>query len=88
VSPEIFISSSLGSNLDRSTTTPVQRIITAEKGIALDFASLSRDTQFQSKELYMWGQKEHSDVKDSQYSDSIFLFVLIVLSQSPTGWVS
>jgi hypothetical protein len=60
---------------DLSSATPVQKIITAEKGIALDFQSLSRDTQGQSKELYHWGQDEHSDVKDGRYSnDGTFFF--------------
>jgi len=45
-------------------TSPLQKIITAEKGVALDFASLSRDGQSQSKELYLWGQQEQPDVKD------------------------
>jgi len=72
-----------------SSATPVQKIITAEKGVALDFQSLSRNSQGQSKELYHWGQDEHSDVKDGRYSnDGTFFFDLIVLSQSPTGWPS
>ena len=49
-----------------STTGPVQKIITAEKGVSLDFESLSRDAQAQSKELYMWGQNEQPDVKDGR----------------------
>ncbi|KAI0004322.1 Eisosome component PIL1-domain-containing protein [Russula compacta] len=48
-----------------SPTSPVQKIITAGKGVALDFDGLSRDARAQSKELYLWGQKEHSDVKDA-----------------------
>jgi hypothetical protein len=55
---------------DCSTTTPLQKIVTAEKGVALDFASLSRDARAQSKELYQWGQHEHSDVKDGQRSNN------------------
>jgi hypothetical protein len=47
-----------------STTTPVQRIITVEKGIAIDFDSLGRNAKAQSKELYTWGQGEDPDVKD------------------------
>jgi hypothetical protein len=47
-----------------STTSPLQKIITAEKGVALDYATLSRDAQSQSKELYLWGQQEQPDVKD------------------------
>ncbi|KAJ7225454.1 Eisosome component PIL1-domain-containing protein [Mycena pura] len=47
-----------------STTTPVQRIITIEKGVAIDLDSLSRDAKAQSKELYTWGQGEDADIKD------------------------
>ncbi|KAJ7706109.1 Eisosome component PIL1-domain-containing protein [Mycena rosella] len=47
-----------------SNTTPVQRIITIEKGVAIDFDSLSRDAKAQSKELYTWGQAEEADIKD------------------------
>ncbi|KAF8807464.1 hypothetical protein BYT27DRAFT_7100068 [Phlegmacium glaucopus] len=47
-----------------STTTPVQRIITAGKGVAIDFDSVSRDSKAQSKELYTWGQSEPEDLKD------------------------
>ncbi|KAJ6575187.1 Eisosome component PIL1-domain-containing protein [Mycena capillaripes] len=47
-----------------STTTPVQRIITIEKGVAIDLDSLSRDAKAQSKELYTWGQTEEADLKD------------------------
>jgi len=47
-----------------STTAPVQKIITAEKGVTLDVESLSRDAQAQSKELYTWGQTQQPDVKD------------------------
>lgn len=44
--------------------TPVQRIITTQKGIALDYDGLAGDTQAHSKELYMWGQSEEADIKD------------------------
>lgn len=65
---------------DPSSATPVQKIITAEKGVALDVESLSRDSQVQSKELYHWGQKEGSDVKDGRYSNGCaFVFDLTVL---------
>ncbi|KAJ3568073.1 hypothetical protein NP233_g5957 [Leucocoprinus birnbaumii] len=47
-----------------SSTTPVQRIITSEKGVALDFDSVSRNLKAQSKELYTWGQSETEDLKD------------------------
>ena len=58
----------------------MQKIITAEKGVALDVESLSRDSQVQSKELYHWGQKEGSDVKDGRYSNGCaFVFDLTIL---------
>ncbi|RPD81999.1 hypothetical protein L226DRAFT_528211 [Lentinus tigrinus ALCF2SS1-7] len=47
-----------------SSTTPVQKIITSQKGIALDFDSVSRDSHANSKEMYMWGQAEDDDLKD------------------------
>ncbi|KAK2461867.1 hypothetical protein APHAL10511_006330 [Amanita phalloides] len=47
-----------------SSTTPLQRIVTAEKSVALDLESLSRDSQYQSKELYNWGHNELDDLKD------------------------
>ncbi|KAK7058910.1 lipid-binding protein [Paramarasmius palmivorus] len=46
------------------STTPVQKIITTEKGVAIDFDSVARDAKAQSKELYMWGQNEQDDLKD------------------------
>lgn len=50
-----------------SNTTPVQRIITVEKGVAIDFDSLARDAKAQSKELYTWGQTEDADIKDGMW---------------------
>ncbi|KAI0330538.1 hypothetical protein GY45DRAFT_1217516, partial [Cubamyces sp. BRFM 1775] len=47
-----------------SSVTPVQKIITAQKGVALDFDSVGRDAHAQSKELYTWGQNEDEDIKD------------------------
>ncbi|EMD42209.1 hypothetical protein CERSUDRAFT_42326 [Gelatoporia subvermispora B] len=47
-----------------SSTTPVQRIITAQKGVALDFDGVARDTHAHSKELYLWSQHEREDLKD------------------------
>ncbi|KAJ4486222.1 Eisosome component PIL1-domain-containing protein [Lentinula aciculospora] len=44
--------------------TPVQKIITTAKGVAIDLDSLSRDQKAQSKELYTWGQGEEADLKD------------------------
>ncbi|PPQ88616.1 hypothetical protein CVT25_010192 [Psilocybe cyanescens] len=49
-----------------STTTPVQKIITTEKGLAIDFDSVSRNSKAQSKELYTWGQSELEDLKDGK----------------------
>ncbi|KAF9056230.1 Eisosome component PIL1-domain-containing protein [Panaeolus papilionaceus] len=46
------------------TTTPVQKIITIQKGVAIDLDSLSRDSKAHSKELYTWGQSEAEDLKD------------------------
>ncbi|KAI0702521.1 Eisosome component PIL1-domain-containing protein, partial [Cytidiella melzeri] len=47
-----------------SSTTPVQKIITSQKGIAIDYDNVSRDAQTHSKELYLWGQTESDDIKD------------------------
>lgn len=46
------------------TTTPFQKIVTASKGVAIDFDSVARDTKASSKEMYMWGQTEAEDLKD------------------------
>ncbi|KAI0314471.1 Eisosome component PIL1-domain-containing protein [Amylostereum chailletii] len=46
------------------STSPVQKIITTEKGVALAFDNVNRDVQAQSKELYTWGQNEDPDIKD------------------------
>lgn len=50
-----------------SSTTPVQKIITVEKGVALDFDNVARDSKAQSKELYTWGQSETEDLRDGVY---------------------
>ncbi|OSD03616.1 hypothetical protein PYCCODRAFT_1476997 [Trametes coccinea BRFM310] len=47
-----------------SSVTPVQKIITAEKGVALSFDGVGHDARSFSKELYMWGQNEDEDIKD------------------------
>ncbi|KAH7915826.1 Eisosome component PIL1-domain-containing protein [Hygrophoropsis aurantiaca] len=47
-----------------TTTAPVQRIVTIEKGVAIDCDSLARDAKAQSKELYTWGQNEDEDIRD------------------------
>ncbi|PFH54534.1 hypothetical protein AMATHDRAFT_72316 [Amanita thiersii Skay4041] len=47
-----------------SSTSPAQKIITAYKGVAIDYDSVARDTKSQSKELYTWGQMELDDLKD------------------------
>ena len=70
-----------------STTSPLQKVVTAEKGVALDFASLSRDSQSQSKELYLWGQQEQADVKDGWCSNDDVQIFHSLLRQFPIGWV-
>ncbi|OCH95785.1 hypothetical protein OBBRIDRAFT_883721 [Obba rivulosa] len=47
-----------------SSVTPVQRIITSQKGVALDFDGVARDTHAHSKELYLWSQHGGEDLKD------------------------
>ncbi|CAL1695403.1 unnamed protein product [Somion occarium] len=47
-----------------SSTTPAQKIITTQKGVALDLDNVSRDAQANSKEIYLWGQQETDDLKD------------------------
>lgn len=47
-----------------SSTSPAQKIITAEKGLILDFDNVGREAKAQSKELYTWGQNEPEDLKD------------------------
>ena len=47
--------------------TPVQKIITTQKGLALGYDSVSRDAHGYSKELYMWGQVENEDIKDGEF---------------------
>lgn len=42
----------------------LQLIITAQKGVALDYQAVGRDTKALSKELFTWGQREKDDVKD------------------------
>lgn len=49
-----------------TSTTPIQRIITLEKGVALDFDALARDGKTQSKELYTWGQDQDPDLTDGE----------------------
>ncbi|KAF7967005.1 hypothetical protein HWV62_36272 [Athelia sp. TMB] len=58
-----------------ATTSPIQKIITTEKGVAIDFDSLSRDSKTQSKELYTWGQTEADDLKDVSDRLAYFNFV-------------
>lgn len=44
----------------------MQKIITTEKGVAIDYDSVSRNAKTQSKELYTWGQAEAEDIKDGE----------------------
>ncbi|KAG5654076.1 hypothetical protein H0H81_007490 [Sphagnurus paluster] len=47
-----------------ASTTPVQKIITIEKSVSIDFETLSRNAKSQSKEIYTWGQSEPEDLRD------------------------
>ena len=69
----------------RSSTTPVQKIVTSAKGVALDFDAVSRDLQAHSKEVYLWGQTESSDIKDGASFELIVTRVMYLLRphQSP-----
>lgn len=66
----------------------MQRIVTTGKGVALDFETVNRDAQANSKELYTWGQNDAPDVRDSEcvraYLSSLsrILDSLIVLHSS------
>jgi hypothetical protein len=52
----------------RSNTTPLQKLITAQKGVSIDLEGLSRDMKAQSKELFTFGQSEAPDLKDGAIS--------------------
>ncbi|KIM33794.1 hypothetical protein M408DRAFT_325395 [Serendipita vermifera MAFF 305830] len=47
-----------------SESRQLQLLITASKGVALDFDAVGRDAKSQSKELYLWGQTQGPDIKD------------------------
>lgn len=51
-----------------STMSPVQRIVTTQKGVALAFDSVCREAKAQSRELYTWGQHEDADIKDGMFT--------------------
>jgi hypothetical protein len=46
-----------------SENRQLQLLITASKGVALDFDATGRDAKAQSKELYLWGQTQGPDIK-------------------------
>lgn len=49
-------------------TKALQWAITSQKGVALDFLSVSRDGTLASKELYEWGQGlEEADLVDGEF---------------------
>jgi len=48
----------------RPDARQLQMVITSQKGLALDFEAVSRDSKSHSKELYLWGQEQVDDVKD------------------------
>ena len=41
----------------------LQLIITAQKGVSIDFDAAGRDAKTQSKELYLWGQTQDDGIK-------------------------
>ncbi|KAF5311825.1 hypothetical protein D9619_003202 [Psilocybe cf. subviscida] len=47
-----------------SNVSPIQKIVTSEKGVVIDYDNASRNSKAQSKELYTWGQSEADDLKD------------------------
>jgi hypothetical protein len=55
---------SLLPRLPFSNTSPPQKIVTAAKGVAIDFDSVSNDSKTYSKELYTWGQADDDDIRD------------------------
>ncbi|KAJ1311068.1 hypothetical protein OPQ81_009572 [Rhizoctonia solani] len=48
----------------RPDARQLQLLITSQKGLALDFEAVSRESKGHSKELYLWGQDQVEDVKD------------------------
>jgi len=48
----------------RPDARQLQMVITSQKGLALDFEAVSRESKSHSKELYLWGQEQADDVKD------------------------
>ncbi|KAB5594217.1 Sphingolipid long chain base-responsive protein LSP1 [Ceratobasidium theobromae] len=48
----------------RPDARQLQLVITSQKGLALDFDAVSRESKGHSKELYLWGQEQVEDVKD------------------------
>ncbi|CCO27334.1 Sphingolipid long chain base-responsive protein LSP1 [Rhizoctonia solani AG-1 IB] len=48
----------------RPDARQLQLLITSQKGLALDFDAVSRESKSHSKELYLWGQDQVDDIKD------------------------
>ena len=67
----------------------MQKIITTQKGLALDFDGVGRDAHAHSKELYTWGQAENEDLKDGESSSDLqFPFIQrnsLTLSERSSG---
>ena len=75
----------------RSSTPPVQKIITSAKGVALDYDTVARDSQAHSKELYLWGQGEGDDIKDGMCSLVIVQHLVLTVYHAVTdrlGWLN
>ncbi|CAE6457175.1 unnamed protein product [Rhizoctonia solani] len=48
----------------RPDARQLQLLISSQKGLALDFEAVSRESKGHSKELFLWGQDQVDDVKD------------------------
>ncbi|CAE6419322.1 unnamed protein product [Rhizoctonia solani] len=48
----------------RPDARQLQLLISTQKGLALDFDAVSRESKGHSKEIYLWGQDQVDDVKD------------------------
>lgn len=61
-----------------TSTSPIQRIITLEKGVALDFDAVASDGKTQSKELYTWGQDQNADLTDGGEWSPVYSMVKLI----------
>jgi hypothetical protein len=66
-------------------------IITAQKGVSLDFDAAGRDAKTQSKELYLWGQTQDDGIKGESISLIWVIVVILIgyvlgIKMSPIAW--